>query len=71
MERYLFLRKVFYFLELCEKRDTGSRRDLGLKLQMSESSIKRMINDLKDSGVNVEFDYVAKSYVVSKLNNSR
>lgn len=63
MERYVFLRRLFYFLELCDKEVTGSRKDLTQKLQMSESAIKRMISDLNDAGVEVKFDYNRRSYV--------
>ena len=63
MERYVFLRRMFYFLELCDKGNTGSRKDLATKLDMSESSIKRMINDLRDAGIEIQFDYMTKSYI--------
>ena len=63
MERYVFIRRMFYFLELCDKKATGSRKELANKLEMSESSIKRMICDLRDAGLKVEFDYSLRSYV--------
>lgn len=65
MERYIFIRRMFYFLELCDKRSTGSRKELANKLDMSESSIKRMINDLRDAGMDVRFDYGFRSYIRS------
>ncbi|TAJ11145.1 HTH domain-containing protein [Marinilabiliaceae bacterium JC017] len=70
MERYVFLRRVFYFLELCAKKKTGSRKDLAIKLQMSESAVKRMINDLREAGVDIEFDFMSKSYIRQKHNSN-
>ncbi len=62
MERYLFLRKTFYFLELCDKQSTGSRRELVSRLGMSESSVKRMISDLRDAGIEIDYCNSNKSY---------
>jgi len=71
MERYVFLRRMFYFLELCARGKTGSRKDLAATLQMSESGVKRMINDLRDAGVVIEYDAYSKSYVtVDELSNT-
>jgi len=63
MERYVFLRRMFYFLELCAKKKTGSRRDLADRLEMSESAVKRMIIDLRDAGMQIEYDFNSRSYV--------
>ena len=66
MERYVFLRRMFYFLELCEKRNTGPKREIAEYLQMSESGVKRMINDLREAGVQIEYNGVCKSYYIAK-----
>ncbi len=63
MERYIFLRRVFYFLEMCENRNSGTRKELAIKFGISESAVKRMISDIRDSGVGVKFDFALKSYI--------
>ena len=63
MERNAFIRNMFYFMELCAKRKTGTRKEIAKRLNMSESGVKRMITDLRDSGIDIEFDHSIKSYV--------
>lgn len=63
MERYVFIRKMFYFIELCQKEKTGSRQYIAERLNMSESGVKRMINDLRDAGVSIKFDFDKRSYI--------
>lgn len=52
-----------YFLNLCERRSTGSRKDLAKRLEMSDSGIKRMINDLRDAGLLIEYSHEDRSYI--------
>ncbi len=66
MERYVFLRRTFYFIELCKKSRAGTRKELATKLEMSESGIKRMITDLRDAGLNIEYDSLKRTYFIKE-----
>jgi len=63
MERYIFLRRVIYFLELCKQEKTGSRKEIANRFEMSDSGVKRMIRDLRDAGIKLEYNSTLKSYI--------
>ena len=62
MSRYIFLRRMFYFLELCKVQKTGSKHDIAGRLAMSESGVKRMITDLRNAGIPIVYSSVKRSY---------
>jgi biotin operon repressor len=62
---------MFYFIELCQKERTGSRQHIAKSLNMSESAVKRMINDLRDAGMDIKFNYEKRSYVLESNSQFR
>ena len=67
MERSLFVCRLHYFLELCVKGKTGTIKEVAQRLNMSESGVKRMINDIRNSGIDIKFDHSLKSYISNMM----
>jgi hypothetical protein len=50
-------------IQLAKLRSTGTPAQLAMKFEISERSVKRIINELKQSGNNIRYDYNSVSYV--------
>jgi DNA-binding Lrp family transcriptional regulator len=50
-------------LKLARLKCTGTPADLGEKFEISERSVKRIIREMREEGVNLHFDYARVSYV--------
>jgi predicted DNA-binding transcriptional regulator YafY len=50
-------------IQLAKLRSTGTPAQLAMKFEISERSVKRIINELRQAGNNIRFDYNYVSYV--------
>ena len=55
--------QIFYILELIEKNRSPSVKELSLKFQCSERTIRRMILELKNEGHNIVYSKNKCGYV--------
>lgn len=51
-------------LQLAKLKSTGTPSELAMKFDISVRSIKRIIRELKDEGLNLRYDYNSVSYVL-------
>jgi len=51
-------------LQLAKLKSTGTPSELAMKFEISVRSIKRIIRELKDEGLNLRYDYNSVSYVL-------
>ena len=51
-------------LSLCKLKCTCSSKELAIKFKVSESTIKRMIDDLRTEGHNIVFEKRINSYII-------
>jgi len=54
--------KLDYLIELIEKEDTGTADKLCSKICVSKSTLKRCLNDLRESGYQVVFHPIRNTY---------
>jgi len=52
-------------LQLAKLKSTGTPSELAMKFEISVRSIKRIIRELKDEGLNLKYDYNSVSYVLT------
>jgi len=50
-------------IQLAKLRATGTPAQLAMKFEISERSIKRIINELRQAGNNIRYDYNCVSYI--------
>ena len=50
-------------LKLAELKSTGTPAELGLQLEMSERSIKRLVMEMRQAGHNISYSPSRRSYV--------
>jgi biotin operon repressor len=53
-------------IRLARLRCTGSPLDLAIRFGISERTVKRIIKELRDKGIDISYDYAAISYVIKK-----
>ena len=53
-------------IKLASLRSTGSPSQLASRFGISERTIKRLIKELRDLGVDIYYEYSAVSYVIKK-----
>ena len=51
-------------IRLAKLKCTGTPADLALKFEISDRSVKRIIREIKEEGINIRFDYNRMSYVI-------
>jgi predicted DNA-binding transcriptional regulator YafY len=61
-----YTKKLDTIRYLCEHKRAGTPRQLGRKLNVSERTIKRMVQHLRDLGFPIKFDRSRKSYVLEE-----
>ncbi len=52
-------------LLLAKLKSTGTPSDLALKFGISVRTLKRIIKELRDDGLNLKYDYNCMSYVLA------
>jgi biotin operon repressor len=59
-----YLKKMQYLHQLAEKEATGSLCEISSRLGVSESTIKRMVDILRQQGVAIYYCKKARSYII-------
>jgi biotin operon repressor len=57
-------------LNLARRKATGPPAELAEKFETSERSIKRYVNELREEGNPIKYDYNRMSYVIEEISNS-
>jgi len=63
----LLLQKSEQIKELAAKENTGTPKELAIKLDISERSLSRIIKALKDNGYPIEYSISKQSYVLKQV----
>jgi DNA-binding Lrp family transcriptional regulator len=50
-------------LNLARLKCTGTPSDLGEKFEISERSVKRIVKEMREEGIDIRYDYASLSYV--------
>ena len=53
-------------IQLAKLRSTGTPAQLAMKFEISERSVKRIVNELRQSGSMIRYDYNCVSYVCTE-----
>jgi biotin operon repressor len=53
-------------LKLAELKSTGAPADLANRFEISERSVKRIVKELRDEGIDIRYSQVCLSYVTGK-----
>jgi biotin operon repressor len=53
-------------IKLADLKCTGAPSELALKLEVSERTIKRMIKEIRDEGIDISYSLARQSYVTNK-----
>ena len=65
MDRKTFLKTIERLKWLIEKKATGKPKDLARSLEISERTLYRLINDIRDlSGMEITYSHVFNSYII-------
>jgi len=65
MDYITYSEKLQHIKNLAKREATGSCKELAEKLNVSESTVKRMIRCLKILGVNIKFCNYRRSYKIT------
>jgi transposase len=52
--------------KLAALKGTGTPAELAARFDISERSVKRLISEMREEGINLRYDYVRISYVISE-----
>ncbi|WP_425593916.1 HTH domain-containing protein [Marinifilum flexuosum] len=64
MDYITYTKKLSYIKFLAKRGATGTRKELSEKLNVSESTIKRMIRSLRILGTDIEYCNYSRSYKI-------
>jgi Mn-dependent DtxR family transcriptional regulator len=64
MDYLTYARKLDYIKWLAERKATGGRKDLATKMDVSVSTVKRMIRNLRTNGTEIKYCRMRRSYVL-------
>jgi len=53
-------------LKLANLKSTGAPGELALRFDISERSIKRIVREIRDEGINLRYSTVRRSYVTEE-----
>ena len=53
-------------LKLATLKSTGAPADLALRFEISERSVKRMVKEIRDEGIEIRYSQSCRSYVTEK-----
>jgi predicted DNA-binding transcriptional regulator YafY len=53
-------------LKLAALKSTGAPAELAIRFEVSERSIKRIVKELRDEGVDISYNTIRRSYVTDK-----
>ena len=55
-------------LKLAMLRSTGAPADLAERFEISERSVKRMVKEMRDEGIDLVYSQLSRSYVTDEKN---
>jgi biotin operon repressor len=53
-------------LRLAGLKGTGTPAELAVKLDISERSVKRMVKEIRDTGISIRYNSTRESYVIDE-----
>jgi biotin operon repressor len=53
-------------LKLAMLKSTGAPAELALRFEISERSVKRIVKELREDGINIRYSQFSRSYVTDK-----
>jgi transposase len=53
-------------LKLAALQSTGAPNDLALRFEISERSIKRIVREIRETGTDIRYSKIRRSYVLEK-----
>ncbi|HNW57022.1 MAG TPA: hypothetical protein PKM69_04560 [Bacteroidales bacterium] len=53
-------------LKLAELKSTGAPADLAFRFEISERSVKRIVKEIRDEGIDIRYSQTYRSYVTEK-----
>ena len=53
-------------LKLAALKCTGAPNELALRFEVSERSIKRIVNEIRETGTDISYSKIRRSYVLEK-----
>ena len=53
-------------LRLAGLKGTGTPAELAVKLDISERSVKRMVKEIRDTGISIRYNITRESYVIDE-----
>lgn len=65
MDYKTYLQRLDYLKELIEKGQLSSPQDLSEKFECTERTIRKMINDLRDAGMDIKYSRKKLKYFVT------
>jgi len=65
MDYLTYAKKLDYIKWLAKRKATGGRKDLANKMDVSVSTVKRMIRNLRTDGTNIKYCRMRRSYVLN------
>jgi len=66
MDFRTYEQRLEYILELLEKGRFRSLETMALRFLCSTRTIKRMLNHLRDRGIDIQYDRLEKKYFIKK-----
>lgn len=64
MNYITYIQKLNYLLFLAEKRKTGTPQEIAIRFDVSERTVRRMIDNLREQGHDIRYCRTARSYIV-------
>lgn len=66
MDYLTYAKKLDYIKWLAKRKATGGRKELAQKMDVSVSTVKRMIRRLRFSGVEIKYSRTRRSYILEE-----
>jgi DeoR/GlpR family transcriptional regulator of sugar metabolism len=66
MDFITYTRRSAYILQLIDKGQLNSPKDLVSRFECSERTIRKMISDLKHQGHDIRYDRKKRKYILNK-----
>lgn len=65
MKFYEYQEKLSRIQELAKRRATGTPKELAIKMNMSERTLLRHVQNIKDQGIPIEYCRKINNYVIN------
>jgi predicted DNA-binding transcriptional regulator YafY len=64
MDYITYYKRLQHIVMLARKQNTGTPKELADRYYISERTVKRMVNTLKQQGVNIQYNRNSKTYII-------